>query len=98
MRELETNTQAALNAQMNDAQAIFNAQVEDIPRRHAYHYERLLLEYKRVHKEGRDYDRKHVHRIECGDCDSVLTDRAMDAVLLSDRSVTLFSTDLTPTR
>ncbi|EPB88645.1 hypothetical protein HMPREF1544_04517 [Mucor circinelloides 1006PhL] len=43
-----------------------------------------------------EYERKHVYRIECNDCSSVLTDRGMNAVLLSDRSVQLFSTDLVP--
>ncbi|KAI9350406.1 protein FAM72 [Pilaira anomala] len=43
-----------------------------------------------------EYERKHVYRIECNDCHSILTDRGMNAVLLSDRAVQLFSTDLLP--
>jgi len=39
---------------------------------------------------------KHVLELSCSCCDSVLTDRAMSAILLADTSVQLFSTDLTP--
>ncbi|KAI8983833.1 protein FAM72 [Pilobolus umbonatus] len=43
-----------------------------------------------------EYERKHVYRVQCKDCNEVLTDRGMNAVLLSDRSVQLYSTDLFP--
>lgn len=56
----------------------------------------VLKEYQRLIRQGSEYDRKHVYRIQCGDCDTILTDRGMNAVLLSDRSVQLFSTDLLP--
>ncbi|KAI8991203.1 protein FAM72 [Mycotypha africana] len=45
---------------------------------------------------GSEYDRKHVFQIQCRDCAEVLTNRGMNAVLLSDRSVQLYSTDLKP--
>ncbi|KAI8139813.1 FAM72 protein-domain-containing protein [Fennellomyces sp. T-0311] len=45
---------------------------------------------------GNEYERKQVYQIRCGHCQSALTNRGMNAVLLSDRSVQLFSTDLVP--
>ncbi|GAN01242.1 hypothetical protein MAM1_0005c00674 [Mucor ambiguus] len=63
--------------------------------RTSYHRQ-VLVEYQRMNQVATEYERKHVYRIECNDCSSVLTDRGMNAVLLSDRSVQLFSTDLVP--
>ena len=83
-------------------------------KRDLHHYHRqVLIEYQRMSQVATEYERKHVYRIECNDCHSVLTDRGMNvrlfsklirmfflffkqAVLLSDRSVQLFSTDLLP--
>ncbi|CAO3599265.1 unnamed protein product [Absidia cylindrospora] len=53
-------------------------------------------EYQRLQNTATEYERKHVYRIECRECNAVLTDRGMNAVLLSDRSIELFSTDLLP--
>ncbi|KAG2209117.1 hypothetical protein INT46_006281 [Mucor plumbeus] len=63
--------------------------------RTSYHRQ-VLIEYQRMNQVATEYERKHVYRIECNDCSSVLTDRGMNAVLLSNRSVQLFSTDLLP--
>ncbi|KAG0825394.1 hypothetical protein G6F19_009838 [Rhizopus arrhizus] len=58
---------------------------------------RLIIEYQRVNGGGStEYDRKIVYRVECSGCYSVLSDRCMRAVLLSDRTVDLYSTDLFP--
>ncbi|KAI8365812.1 protein FAM72 [Choanephora cucurbitarum] len=49
-----------------------------------------------MNQAASEYERKHVYRIQCKDCSAVLTDRGMNAVLLSDRNIQLFSTDLLP--
>lgn len=85
----------------------------------ASYHRQVLIEYQRMNQVATEYERKHVYRIECLDCNAVLTDRGMNvsfrksfsvrnekltcilskffqAVLLSDRSIQLFSTDLLP--
>ncbi|ORX51673.1 hypothetical protein DM01DRAFT_1384390 [Hesseltinella vesiculosa] len=58
----------------------------------------VWTEYQRMQNTASEYDRKHVYSIECRDCNALLTNRGMNAVLLSDRSIELFSTDLLPDR
>ncbi|KAI8063264.1 FAM72 protein-domain-containing protein [Gongronella butleri] len=53
-------------------------------------------DYQRMQNTATEYERKHVFRIDCRECGSLLTNRGMNAVLLSDRSIELFSTDLLP--
>ncbi|KAG2236400.1 hypothetical protein INT48_008382 [Thamnidium elegans] len=65
-------------------------------RNHQHYHRQVLIEYQRMNQVATEYERKHVYRIECNDCHFVLTDRGMNAVLLSDRAVQLFSTDLLP--
>lgn len=65
-------------------------------RRPEHPYEGLLKKYKRIEKEGSRYDQKHVQRIECSLCNSVLTDRGMKNTLMFEKRVTLFTTDLCP--
>ena len=45
--------------------------------RTSYHRQ-ILIEYQRMNQVATEYERKHVYRIECNDCSSVLTDRGMN--------------------
>lgn len=45
--------------------------------RTSYHRQ-VLVEYQRMNQVATEYERKHVYRIECNDCSSVLTDRGMN--------------------
>ncbi|KAI9303722.1 FAM72 protein-domain-containing protein [Cunninghamella echinulata] len=56
----------------------------------------VWAEYQRIQNNATEYERKNVYRIVCRDCHFVLTDRGMNAVLLSDRNIELYSTDLFP--
>ncbi|CAO3679965.1 unnamed protein product [Rhizopus stolonifer] len=57
---------------------------------------KIILAYRELHRSSSEYQQKIVYRIECNCCHTVLSDRGMRAVLLSDRSSDLFSTDLVP--
>lgn len=35
-------------------------------------------EYQRIQNTATEYERKHVYRIECRECNAVLTDRGMN--------------------
>ncbi|CDH55978.1 protein fam72a [Lichtheimia corymbifera JMRC:FSU:9682] len=59
-------------------------------------YRQVAAEYQRMAQLGSEYDRKQVYQIRCRHCSASLTNRGMNAVLLSDRTVQLFSTDLVP--
>lgn len=50
--------------------------------RTSYHRQ-VLVEYQRMNQVATEYERKHVYRIECNDCSSVLTDRGMNVSLLA---------------
>lgn len=48
-------------------------------RRNNQNYHRqVLIEYQRMNQVATEYERKHVYRIECHDCNFVLTDRGMN--------------------
>lgn len=48
-------------------------------RRDQQNYHRqVLIEYQRMNQVATEYERKHVYRIQCHDCSSVLTDRGMN--------------------
>lgn len=51
-------------------------------RRNNQNYHRqVLIEYQRMNQVATEYERKHVYRIECNDCNFVLTDRGMNVSL-----------------
>jgi arginyl-tRNA--protein-N-Asp/Glu arginylyltransferase len=41
------------------------------------HHQEVLVEYQRMTQVGSEYQRKHVYRIQCGDCRTHLTNRGM---------------------
>jgi hypothetical protein len=43
----------------------------------SYHRQ-VLIEYQRMNQVASEYERKHVYRIECNDCNIMLTDRGMN--------------------
>lgn len=50
-----------------------------VSRRNNQSYHRqVLIEYQRMNQVASEYERKHVYRIECNDCNAILTDRGMN--------------------
>ncbi|ORZ02825.1 FAM72 protein-domain-containing protein [Syncephalastrum racemosum] len=66
------------------------------PRTSQTNIRQVVADYQRVTQTGNEYDRKQVYQVRCGHCDCGITNRGMNAVLLSDRAIQLFSTDLMP--
>ncbi|CAO3633487.1 unnamed protein product [Cunninghamella blakesleeana] len=58
--------------------------------------QQVWTEYQKHQNGGIDIYRKHVYKIVCRDCHFTITDRGMNAVLVTDRSIQLYSTDLFP--
>lgn len=50
-------------------------------RNHQHYHRQVLIEYQRMNQVATEYERKHVYRIECNDCHSILTDRGMNVSL-----------------
>jgi hypothetical protein len=42
------------------------------------YHRQVLIEYQRMNQVATEYERKHVYRIQCNDCKSILTDRGMN--------------------